>query len=432
MLLTLTVWAQQASKVDIEGQKKRIAKNDEAIANPKKESNPKTWIERGDLFQKFIEEQINLVRPGTSKLEAQLMLGEPKEKGSTKTIGNATYEVWTYPTKEVYFEGEKVVFWQYTDLPAPDLLFTAKQAYEKAIELDIDSKNTKKIKKELQSLAETMKLEGSCALTAQDYIEAQRYFMASADCQLNPIVGVVDTLMIYYSAYLSQYQDIADYDNAIKYFNLCLQHNYFDGGNGNVYALLAEAYASQKDTEQQRNMLLTGFEKFPTSKEILVALINLYLSSGEDPIKIIDLLKAAEGNDPTNASLHFVEGTLYEKLEKMDDAIRSYEKSVEIDPLYFNGYYNLAVLYNNKGVEYITESTKIKNWKDPKIKELQNLANEQYKKSLEIFLKAHEVDPKEKFTIDNIKNIYYRFSDEQPEMMKGYEEFKAKSDALNQ
>jgi tetratricopeptide (TPR) repeat protein len=426
-LLAVPVWA-QVKTLNLESQNKKIAKSDAEIQDPKKKDNPKTWLNRGDLFQEMFAENTSGLWMGMTKPEVGIIIGK-SDATKQEQIADIAYEVQVYSNKELYFENEKLVFWKQVNIADADLLFKAQQAYEKAIELDVQGKNTKKIKDALVALSDKMRQEGLCNYSLQNYKAAQRYFMASAACKLNPIVNIVDSVMIFYTGVVSVGSDVQDYYNAVKHFKLCLQHQYYD--DGNVYTQLAAVYAQQKDTAEQEQILKEGFMKFPTNKDILVGLINFYLSSNEDPAKIIDLLNKAQGGDPTNASLYFVEGTLYEKLNRADEAMLSYQKSVDVDPKYYNGYYNMGTLHYNKAVEFIKESSTIKDWKSPKIKELEDKANEEYMLALEKFLKAYEIDPAEKAALETIKNIYFRFRNNSPEMRNLHEEYKAKRDAEN-
>jgi hypothetical protein len=83
-------------------------------------------------------------------------------------------------------------------------------------------------------------------------------------------------------------------------------------------------------------------------------------------------------------------------------------------------------------VEYIKEAGEIKDWRSPKIKELEALANEEFRRSLLPFTKAHELQPNDKYALENVKNIYFRFRDESKEMMDKYNEYNDKYNKLQQ
>jgi tetratricopeptide (TPR) repeat protein len=356
-------------------------------------------------------------------------MGDTKNK-EKETIANVEYEVHTYPSKKLYFDGDRLSFWQQTEYAIDNMLELSKQAYEKAIELDENGKLTKKIKEGLTVLAQRFRTEGINALTAQKHKEAQKDFMGAVDCGMNPIVGTLDSIIAYYAGIMSINEEVKDYDNAIKYFKLCMDNQFYD--NGNVFTNLALAYAGKGDAKMQEEVLREGFTKVPSSQSILIELINLYLGKGEDPTAVIPYLEKAQENEPTNATLFFAEATLYEKLQRFDDAERMYVKTIEVDPTFYNAYYNLGALYYNKGVEYIKEADGIKNWKDPKIKELEEAANVQFKKSIEPFLKAHELQPDDKYALENVKNLYFRFRNESKEMMDKYNEYNEKLKELSE
>ncbi|MGL4363915.1 MAG: tetratricopeptide repeat protein, partial [Bacteroidales bacterium] len=130
--------------------------------------------------------------------------------------------------------------------------------------------------------------------------------------------------------------------------------------------------------------------------------------------------------EPTNATLLFAEATLYEKLKMLDDAERMYLQTLKVDSASYNACYNLGALYYNKAVEAIKESNGIKDWQSPKIKELEESANLQFKNALPYFEKAHKLQPNDKYSLENVKNICYRFRDESVEMKMRYEAYNDK------
>jgi hypothetical protein len=76
--------------------------------------------------------------------------------------------------------------------------------------------------------------------------------MAAVECQRNPLVGVIDTVAMYYVARIALKDEVRDYDNVVKYLNLCLTHNYFSDGDVNVYHF--EAYEAKRDIVQCEKM----------------------------------------------------------------------------------------------------------------------------------------------------------------------------------
>jgi tetratricopeptide (TPR) repeat protein len=268
-------------------------------------------------------------------------------------------------------------------------------------------------------------MEGVNAYIVHDFKTAHEYFMRATDVSIMPQMGTIDSVMSYYAGVVSLLESVSDNDNAIKYLSLCLDNSYY--GNdandpGSIYSMLAKAYQTKGDSITQEQLLMTGFAKFPKSQSVLIELINIKLNAGKDPLEVIPFLNQAQANEPGNATLYFAEATLYEKLKMIDSAENIYKRTIIIDPENFNAYYNLGALYFNRGVELNKERMEIK--KDfNKIKALKVLEDAEFKRALEPFHKAHELNPTDKYALENIKTIYFRFRDDSPEMMDNFTKF---------
>jgi tetratricopeptide (TPR) repeat protein len=414
---------------NLESLRKDVAKSDADIANPKKKENPKTWTKRAEMFVSVYDKSTMGAVQGMHKA---IFLATLPHEQKTETLADATYEVLAFPNIDLYFDSTTgaLTLWKEKESAVDQPLSQAYAAYMQAIELDAKGSQSKKMKEGLAMLATKLRIEGLNAYTQADYKFAQQCFIKSVDALNHPLVGRLDTLIAYYAGVVSLNESLNDYNNAIRYLTICLNNSYFD--DGSVYSSLARAYKGLDDSIKQEQMLTEGFVRFPQNQAILIELINLYLNSGEDATKVIPYLKKAQENEPTNATLYFAEATLYEKLKMMDDAERMYRKTLEVDPNSYNAYYNLGALYYNKAVEFVKESGEIKDWRSPRIKELEALANTEFKRSLEPFLKAHELQPNDKFALENVKNIYFRFREESPEMMNKYNEYNDKFTKLQQ
>lgn len=136
-----------------------------------------------------------------------------------------------------------------------------------------------------------------------------------------------------------------DYERASVFFRKCIDSQYYE--NGKVYSNLADCYVNTNDLSQARNILEEGLNIYPQSTDILIGLINLYIELDSYPDRLFSLIRQAQANDPTNASLYYVEGNAYCKIGDYDKAIATYEKSSEIDPTYEFGFIGIGVLYYN-------------------------------------------------------------------------------------
>ncbi|MDR0712229.1 MAG: hypothetical protein LBF67_07805 [Prevotellaceae bacterium] len=415
-IMTFGAMAQTQIKApNLESLRKEIAKSNENIANPKKAENPKTWVQRAEKFVSIYDRSVM----GASPVMLKAMFVPLTKEKTTETVGDIEYEVLVFPTINLYFDQKGMLaMWKEKETATDRPLSQAYLAYLKAVELDAKGAQAKKVKEGLTALAAKLRAEGVNAYTGNDYKAAQQYFIESVEASRHPLVGVLDTLIAYYAGVVSLNEAVNDYDNAIHYLKLCVDNGYFD--DGNIYSSLAKAYGSKGDSIAQEQVLTDGFVKFPSNQAILIELINLYLNAGANEDKVIAYLKKAQENEPNNATLYFAEATLYERLKRIDDAEAMYLKTIAVDSNSYNGYYNLGALYFNKAVEYVKEAGEIKDWRNPKIKELEAKANADFKQSLIPFKKAHELQPDDKSALENVKNIYFRFRNDSPEMMELY------------
>ncbi|MDR3328512.1 MAG: hypothetical protein LBS63_00180 [Prevotellaceae bacterium] len=419
--VTFAAQAQEIKVPDIESLRKDVVKLNADTANPKKKESPKTWIARGEKLVKVYDKATMSAAPNMHKA---IFSALTKNTASEK-VADQQYDVLVFPSIKLYFDSLGVLaFWKETTSAVDQPLSQAYASYLRAIALDAQGKQAKKEKEALSDLAAKLRAEGANAYAGGSLKLAQRYFVEAVEAARHPLVGRLDTSVAYYAGLMSLTAEALNYEDAIRYFKLCIDNSYT--ADGSIYSSIAKAYEGVGDSVSRKQALLDGFAKFPSNQAILIELINLYMSSGEDPIRIIDLLKRAQELEPSNATLYFAEGMLYEKLKMPEDAERIYLKTVEVDSSNYNAYYNIGALYYNKAVEYTKELTEIKDYKSPKIKELKGKVNDELKRALRPFVRAYELQPNDKFALENIKNIYYHFSGESKEMADKFKEYNEK------
>ncbi len=94
--------------------------------------------------------------------------------------------------------------------------------------------------------------------------------------------------------------------------------------------------------------------------------------------------------------------------EKLDDAISSYKKSLEIKPDYLNSNYNLGAIYFNQALRILNQAGDIPlDEKDRYDKEVEK-AHDKLKQALPYMEAAHKADPKEMTVLQTLATIYLR------------------------
>ena len=351
-----------------------------AIAQKKAVNSAENALDKGEL-----DKALELIQPAFSNDE-------------TKDLPNTWFVKGVILQKIAISQDEK-----YKNL-VEDPATEAYNSYIKAIELDTKQKINKKI--DLQLITKN-ELYIAAANRASEYFNAGKYDRALALFELAlkiktfPIYkNEVDTIMIYNCGLAAN--NAKNYDKAIEYFNKSVSYKY---NGGTTYSLLKMAYVAKGDSASAIAAMQKGFELYPNDLPLIVDLVNYYLNAGKST-EALSYLDMAKKKDPTNASFLFAEGTLYEKMGDYDKAVVAYTKSGELDPKYFNAFYNLGVLYYNKAVKIFDQAANEKD--DTKYNDLLKKGDEELKLSIPHLEMAHTIDPKDEVCAKTLKGLYFR------------------------
>ncbi len=426
LLLTCNAAFAQVS-INYGALEKKVAKSDATIADPKKNAKDATWISRAELmFEVFNSQNMNAYR-GMTPENFTLIVGKPKSQSNIDVDGVST-DRYTMERVEFYFVERSLEYWKITNPVIKDAspLNIAREALNKAIEIDAAGKKSKKIADNLRTLKKLYLDEALNSYSLKDYTNAYNSFKSCIEVGQMPQVNSVDTAVFYYAGLSAQLG--GQYENAIDMYRKGLAAGF--SSEGSAYFNMYEAYKSLGKNDEGIKCLEEGLVNYPQNLNILYSLINCYLEKGEDPSKIIFYIDKALADAPDNVSLLFAKGTLYDKLEKYDEAVAVYTKATEIKPDFFDAYYNIGAVYYNKGVKLVETAQKIP---ASKVKEYETTMNEaaaEFRKSLPYMEKAAEVNPESKEAIEAISNLYFRFRNDGPEMMEKYNKAKARLEEL--
>jgi tetratricopeptide (TPR) repeat protein len=279
----------------------------------------------------------------------------------------------------------------------PEALKEALASYLKAIEIDPESK--KEVNIQLIDFMPIAINKGADLFNSGKFEGALDYFELKLKAQENSIMSInIDTMIIFYAGRAAL--GSKKYDQAISYFNKAISYNYM---GAIPFSLVKEAYMQKGDTVNSLETLKKAFEKYPNELNVIVDLVNFYLQTGK-PLEALNYLSIAKQKEPNNASYLFAEGTLYEKMNDFVKAEVAYLKSIELDSLNINGYYNLGVMFYNMGVSINNDATKENDNK--KYDELIVKRNIEFNKSIPYFEKAHKISPKDQDVAKSLKSLY--------------------------
>ena len=402
---------------------KALEKAKKESVDAKKSTNPATWIKLADAYTALYDAPIKSLWLGATRVELKVLLKDQRIINTEqKNVNGVNYTVDSYEDKSLYYSEDGVLAsWivtkKYID---EDLLNQAFNALNSAAENDSKSAKTKDITEKLIGLKTRYQNEAMAAYAMGDFKNATDNFEASLKASTHKLVNQVDTVIYYYTALTANM--CKDYNRAVEYFKMAIQKGY--EANGDAYSYLAEAYKGNNEVEKAKEALSTGFTKFPTNQSILVSLINAYLESNDDPNKVLALIKKAQENEPTNASLYYAEGNVWKNLKDIDKAIECYKKSVEIDANYYFGSFAMGAAYYDRAVELQTKaSDEVDDAKyEALVAQLEQNLEAAIKPFESCFATTNDTAIKE-VVAEYLKNIYFRFREKSPEYKAGYEKY---------
>jgi tetratricopeptide (TPR) repeat protein len=250
----------------------------------------------------------------------------------------------------------------------------------------------------------------------ENYAEAIEYFKTSI--QLLDVVGKTDSLAIYNLALAADRS--SDYQTAFTYYDKAAQISY----NVPTSYVLASSALRELDKNQEALEYVTKARvKYPNDQGLIIQMVNISLSSG-DHATAEKSLNDAIAKDPENKQLFFAVGTVYEQLNKNEEAVKAYEKAIQIDPAYEDAVYSLGAHYVNLAAAQFETASKMK-LGDPEYDALKNSSEENYKKAIPYLERALELNETSKEVMETLFQLYRKIGDT-PKAL----EYKKRIDAL--
>lgn len=303
----------------------------------------------------------------------------------------------------------------------------ALQSYKKAIELDVKGSLRKQINASLSLMSFTVVNAAYNFNDKGDLVNSLDCFEQSLAIDSITSPNKIDSVTIYNAGLMAD--KVKNYDKARYYYNKCIEIGY---SGAMSYGLLANIDKAQGDTAAYLAQIEKGIKAYPNDcSSLLIELINHYILLNQSKEALDYLAKAIE-QDATNPTYYFSQGSLLDKLSRVEEAKASYEKAIEIKPDYFDAWLNLGVQVYNKAVEMAKAANDIPANKPKEYDAAIAAAYEQMNLAIPYFEKAHSIKSDDVYTMQVLKETYFKLRGSHPEYNDKYNDIKAKLEAAPQ
>ncbi|MDO9138620.1 MAG: tetratricopeptide repeat protein [Lutibacter sp.] len=171
-----------------------------------------------------------------------------------------------------------------------------------------------------------------------------------------------------------------------------------------IFKNLAQNYSDKGNNEKAMEIIAKGRSEFPKSYSLLIDEANIYYKAG-DNAKFKERLEEAIRLNPTEPTLYYNVGVMNMDQKNIDEAIKNFEKAIELKPDYADAYNNIGAAIIEKAAPIIDEMNKsLADFK--KYDKLQAQQFEIYKQALPYYEKAYGLNPKSINIVQTLMGLY--------------------------
>jgi tetratricopeptide (TPR) repeat protein len=171
-----------------------------------------------------------------------------------------------------------------------------------------------------------------------------------------------------------------------------------------IFKNLAQNYSDKGNNEKAMEIIAKGRSEFPSSYSLLIDEANIYYKAG-DNVKFKESLEEAIRLNPTEPTLYYNVGVMNMDQKNIDEAIKNFEKAIELKPDYADAYNNIGAAIIEKAGPIIEEMNKsLADFK--KYDKLQAQQFDIYRKALPYYEKAYELNGKSINIVQTLMGLY--------------------------
>lgn len=230
----------------------------------------------------------------------------------------------------------------------PDAASESLKSFQKMLELnDPKFKDWKTAKERLQDLARVSFNEGAETFGQKHYDKALAAFL-----RVESVGEILKSKGDKLPVELSPALEYAGYSatngnltpEATKVYEKLVERS---PDSAKYYHTLSLLYKKQDKTAEAVAIVDKGLEKAPSDKELLIAKVNFFFSENKTT-EAIDYLKKLVAQDPKNEQLTAALGVAYENSGDSENALKSYQSLLNMNPESYEGNYGRGTLLFSK------------------------------------------------------------------------------------
>ncbi len=323
----------------------------------------------------------------------------------------------------------------------------AYEGYKKTLDYEKEIgkiRYTDEAKSEIQYVANDYTQRGIARSQSGDYDGAYEDFIKAYQIKRLSFIGVVDTAMLYNAALIAQnaektheaimliqklidlgykgvtYQatevetgEVVDFTSKKQMKGAVATGKFRDSliqGDlrADLYANIANLYLRNKDTVKYEEYIEKGRTKFPKNERLLRAELQIFLENKEFD-KAMASLNQAIVEYLDNAVFYYIKGyILHTEVKDLEKTLQAYGKAIEADSEYLEPRYMSGLLYVDEANDITGQMNSLKLSEKIKYKELQEKQKLVFENALLHFKEAYRINPRDKETLNALKEIYYK------------------------
>lgn len=235
-----------------------------------------------------------------------------------------------------------------------------------------------------------------------DYEMAYEFFNLAGE------IDKSDSTIHYNAGFLAN--DLGRYDDAKKHFTYLFDIPEYN--KLNAYYFMVQILSTEQDPEGAYEIIQQAKEEYPSDKVLAEYEIQLLLQLNKMD-EAMAQIKEALKNDPENTAILLRSGYLKEQSGDIEGALADYQKSVEIDPDFYEGnYYSGALMLEiSRGILAELNGLSDEEW-EARSEEMGNKANQYYEDAVPYFEKSLEIRPDDTDIMGILFQIHTRLQNE--------------------